>query len=123
VLRSCFFRGLAPFFVDSFTGAFRRRPALSTPQAFCVSEELPANFAKLMAAFRSRSITSPHCWQWKVRSESIRFASYQPQPEHVREDGSHRSASTMRHPFQAALYVNCRRNSYQPTSPIACARR
>ena len=40
------------FTEDSFTGAFRPRPVLSPLQAFCLSEELPASFAKLTAALR-----------------------------------------------------------------------
>src|SRR5262249_8961936 len=124
---SCFFRLLETLFVDSFVRAFRRGPALSTPQAFSLSEALPASFAKLIAAFRSRSMTSPQSGrnglrQRNTRSFSSKVSSTHPQQEHVLLEAIHRSARLMRHPYQAALYVNCRRNSYQPTSPIACAR-
>jgi hypothetical protein len=49
------------FFAASFTRGLRLVPELAAPQAFTLSEELPASFSRLMAAFRSRSRTRPHC--------------------------------------------------------------
>src|SRR5262252_4876857 len=96
VFGSCFTK-------DSFAGASGPRPALSSPQAFRLSGELSASFAKLMAAFRSWSRTRPHAWQWNLRSASVRPASPQPQPEQVLLAGSHRLATTTRLPYHAAL--------------------
>src|SRR5579885_96260 len=80
---SCFFRSLAPACVGSFTRGFRFAPALPTPQAFALSGELSANFAKLSAAFRSLSRTRPHCSQRKTRSASVKSSFIQLQPLQV----------------------------------------
>src|SRR5262245_5382647 len=91
----------------SFTATLRPRPALASPQAFRLSEDLPASLLKLIAAFRSRSKTRPQATrgfrQRNVRSASVTSSSTQPHPEQVLLDGSHRSASITRLPYQAAL--------------------
>src|SRR5262249_38577329 len=88
---------------DSFTSAARRWPARSPPQAFCLSEELPASLLKLTAAFRSRSSDWPQSSQQNMRSASVRSSSTQPQPEQVFDEGSHRLATSTWQPDHAAL--------------------
>ena len=60
---SCFFRARGPRFEARFTRGFGPAPERSSPQAFRLSDKLPASFAKLRAAFKSRSSTKPHAWQ------------------------------------------------------------
>src|SRR5262249_15403904 len=88
---------------ESCTRAARLWPALSSPQAFWPSEELPASLLKLIAAFRSRSSTRPQVSQWYVRSLRRSLSSTQPQREQVFEVGSQRLATMTRQPYQAAL--------------------
>jgi hypothetical protein len=99
VIGSCFSEG-------SSTRTIWPRPAPPSPQAFYLSDELPASLLKLMAAFKSRSSTTPQIpcglQQRNVRSESRKSSSTQPQPEQVLLLGSHRSASTTQLPYQAA---------------------
>src|SRR5262245_44039072 len=87
---------------ESFTSALRRWSALSSPQAFCLSEELPASLAKLIAAFRSRSSTWPQSSQRNVRSASVRSSSTEPLHEQVFDGGSHRLAISTRQPYHVA---------------------
>ena len=80
---------------DSSTAATGPPPAaISPPQAFSRSEELPARLARWIAAFRSRSSTSPQVtrgfWQRTVRPESVGSSSTRPQPEQVLLEGSQR---------------------------------
>src|SRR5215469_13839393 len=112
-LGSCFFRALRAGFADSFTRFFRGVPAPSAPQAFRVSAELAANRSKLIAAFRSRSMTRPHRSQRKTRSASVKSSSTHSQPgvEQVLLDGSQREARRTLEPYHAALYKSCRLNS------------
>src|SRR5258708_29852983 len=97
VFGSCFTEG-------SFTPAQRLSPALPSPQAFCLSAELPASLLKLIAAFRSRSMTSPQSGRagfrhTTVRSASVRLSSTHPQHEQVREEANQRSATSTRQPY------------------------
>jgi hypothetical protein len=72
-------------------------PALSSPQAFFVSRELPATIAvvepeaakaaRFLAAFSSRSITSPQASHRKVRTFSGSSALASPQLEQAFDDG------------------------------------
>src|SRR5258708_16247448 len=64
-------------------------------------------------------MVSPHSWQIKTRSASVKCGFRQPQPEHVCEDGSQREATCMTHQASFALYSTCLRNSYKPTSAMA----
>src|SRR5258708_36915656 len=110
------------FIEDGFTRATWRWPEPSPPQAFRLSDELSASFARLIAALRSRSSTSPQSGragfsQRNVRSARVRSPSTHPQPEHVLLDGSHRSPTTTRQPYQPPLEVSCRRNAPSPTPP------
>src|SRR5262249_22451242 len=98
-----FLSGTGPRFADSFPSASRLLPALCAPQAFRLSEALPTNCSRLLAALRSRSRTRPHRAQGKVRSERVRSASRHPQPLQRLLEGSHRSARSTLEPYQAAL--------------------
>src|SRR5260221_745675 len=96
------------FIEDGFNKATWRWPEPSSPQAFRLSDELSASFARLIAALRSRSSTSPQSGragfsQRNVRSAKVKSPSTPPQPEHVLLDGSQRSATITRQPYQAAL--------------------
>src|ERR1700728_4206210 len=64
---------------------------------------LAAKAARLRAALRSRSRTSPHASHrnTRVRSGSLAFTT--PQPEQVLLEGYQRSASTSRRPFHVVL--------------------
>jgi hypothetical protein len=59
--------------------------------------------ARLRAAFTSRSTSSPHAWQRKVRSARDSLALTVPQPEQVFDDAKKVSASTSRPPAHRHL--------------------
>src|SRR5215207_1837845 len=66
----------------------------SDPRAFSVSRPLRATrFARLRAAFSSRSITIPHPTHWKVRSANPSLAFTREQAEQVLVEANHRSAT------------------------------
>src|SRR5690606_19379428 len=59
--------------------------------------------ARLVAAFRSRSIDSPHPGQSNVVAPRGRSLWWCPHPEQIFDDGNHRSTGTTSVPFQVAL--------------------
>lgn len=78
-----------------------------------------AQAARLTAAFRSRSITSPHSRHSKVRSLIVRSLRRVPQAEQVLDDGNHRSATRTWPPRQPCFYVICRASSPHAASEMA----
>src|ERR1035437_5962283 len=62
--------------------------------------------ARFLAAFRSRSRTSPHSVQTYVRTDRSSLVFTPPHPEQVLLEQNHRSTTTVRPPFQAVLYSN-----------------
>src|SRR5436853_6137558 len=76
---------------------------------------------RLMAAFRSRSITKPHS-HLNVRSARDIFAFIKPQLEHVFVEGKNRSTLTNLDPYQGVLYSSCRTNCDHETSAIDLAK-
>src|SRR5689334_10236968 len=115
--RSCFIQG-------SFTCAFTQaRAALSTGIQSRVTHgtllDYPAAVrARLMAAFKSRSVTDPQSSHLKIRSARVRSSSIQPHQEQVLLDGSQRETVDTREPACWVLYASCRRNSEKPTSAM-----
>ena len=68
-------------------------------------------FKIILAAFRSRSCTSPQRGQSHSRSDNRRSCLMKPQPLHVLLDGNQRSRYLTVLPYQPALYSNCLRVS------------
>src|SRR5690606_2257463 len=75
-----------------------------------------------LAAFMSRSCRVPQDGHVQCRVERLSSASRCPHAEHVLLVGCHRSITTRRRPYFAALYSSWRRNSPQLESEIARAR-
>src|ERR1035437_7030016 len=69
------------------------------------------NTARFLAAFKSRSRTSPHSAQTYVRTDRSSLVFTAPHPEQVLLDGNHRSTTTVRPPLQTVLYSTCLRSS------------